>query len=337
MIQDPQGTSPNGLEQNESTSKLNRFLETFSLKRAGAFLGILTAVGGLVGVLIGVNKWYSEKPNVEVEISQIDLVSYISASNARTLNEKTLPALNKIEVDYSDITDDHIVNLMRDTYNLFVYSNEVAIKHPDQSAEESTDSYPKDGDYLVQVRDSFAVSIKNLTDKKNKASGDVRKRYEELIARLTEEQKKIQDVESMLKISLVTRVENKSQLSNYMDSQAVLLFHKGETEFASVPQLVLEIKENENNPNAGRVEGYGVSSLIFEAEVDSLEKDNQDYVDLAFRKRAEGDEDYHLMLVIEDIKGNSWSEEALFSTFTQRSIKQDKKVAAGKVFESRDR
>ena len=111
------------------------------------------------------------------------------------------------------------------------------------------------------------------------------------------------------------------------------MFHKDETASISVPQMIVSQTEDETIPHQGIIEDRGVSSLIFEAEVNDLESDNEKYVDAAFKSRANNIEDYNIILVLQDIQDRLWHEQVMLSAFTESKIKKELKANAGDVFE----
>lgn len=318
------------LQTTQAQTKKNWFqVKDIPFKKIGAVVGSFAAAGSLIGLLIGVNKWFDERPNLDLEINQIDLVGYLPEASEKVISEKMITVLINLENQYVDITGDHVNNIIRDTYDFLINSNRVFVKYPEAGANSRN--------YLELLQESFEVNIAALESDAENASDDDESRYEVLIATLKEEQEEIKELETPLKISMTVRVENSSRLSNYMNSQAVLLLHRNEQEYSSVPKIILDLVEEGDVDNSGKVEGYGVSSITFESEVEVLEQDSQHDVDIAFKKRPEGDEDYTLMFVLEDIKGKPWHEQALFSAFTEQNKKDELRVKAESVFDNRER
>ncbi|NEZ60132.1 hypothetical protein [Adonisia turfae] len=327
-------TQPNTVENSQASKNVHKssknWFQDIPLKKIGTFVGSLAAIGSLVGVFFAVNKWIEERPSIEIEISQIDLVGYLPEDRKQILREKTIVILSNLESEYAELTGNYVNNIIRDAYGLFLNANKVFVEYPEANSEPQN--------YLEILQNSFSDNIEQLKSLQEKASDESKPKYDKLISAIEEEQKIIEDLELPLKISTTVRAENSSRLSNYMNSQAILLLHRNEEEYSSVPKVILDLVEDpsEDSPNNGKVEGYGVSSLTFESEIDKLEKDSQHSVDIAFKKRPEGDEDYTLIFVLEDIKERLWHEQALFSVFTEQNKKNELRASAKKVFEARE-
>ena len=322
-------TVENTQTSNNSHKSPKNWLQDIPFKKIGAFVGSLAAIGSLTGVFFAVNKWMEERPSIEIEISQIDLVGYLPEDRKQLL-EKTALSLSNLESEYADLTEQHVNNIFRDASGLFLNADKVFVAYPEANAD------PKN--YLEILKKSFSSNIEGLKSLREEASDETKQKYDQLISAIEEEQKTIEDLELPLKISTTVRAENSSRLSNYMNSQAILLLHRNEEEYSSVPKVILDLVEDpsKDNPSNGKVEGYGVSSLTFESEIDKLEKDSQHSVDIAFKKRPEGDEDYTLIFVLEDIKERLWHEQALFSVFTEQNKKNELRASAKEVFEARE-
>ena len=311
--------------------------DRINFQQIGAFIGGVAAIGSLVGVAVAAYTFLDESPKLEISISELDLIGYIPQSDQRILLEEVSQDLATLEQNYSDIVDEYIIQLLRETYELLISAEQAAIKYTDGTPGEQPDNR------LETYQKNFTNTIEELEENKNKAPEESKEKYTSLINGLKRIKTTAEKIQLKDKISLELSVENGSRLSNYLHSQGILIFRQDETVFAAVPQIIMKLVDEERRftsagievekiPDAGKIGGHEVSSFTFEAELENLEKDNQDYVELAFQDRAAGDDKYTLMFAIEDVKEEMWHKEAEFSTFTERRIKQELKTKVEPIF-----
>jgi len=315
-----------------------------NFQRVGAVIGSLAALGSLIGLIIAINKWQEEKPNLKIEVSEVDLVKYVSEPEIESVRPQEIyNELIQIEASYQSITERHVLNVIEDFYDFFTNTDRVGIEYPETNSDE-----PDLKEVLENTLETSIEDLKSLqrnassapspndsnsdNSEGNNGSLTDEQRYSAVITKLERIQKIVNGIETKKKVIIEVRVENGSRLSNYVDSQGILMFYRDETSFSTIPQIVVSIEDDEDNLDSGKIDGYGVNSITLRAEFDDLEKDYQNYTDFAFKARADGDETYNLIFAIEDIKGKMWYEEALFSTFTEKTVKDGLKIKAEGIF-----
>ena len=192
---------------------------------------------------------------------------------------------------------------------------------------------------MQNFQETLTQVLLELNTSKNDTEDEERKKqYEAVITGLTQIQENFNKVDPKEKVYLEVRIENSSRLSNYVNPQGILMFNRDEKEYSSIPQIIVRIDDDENgNVNAGKIDGYGVTAIALEANIEDLDADAETYTNLAFEDRSLGDAEYSLIFVIEDIKGRVWYEESSFSTFTTQSIKNELKSKGGKIFKRTNR
>ncbi|NEZ54113.1 hypothetical protein [Adonisia turfae] len=314
-----------------------RWRDRINFQQIGAFIGGVAAIGSLVGVAFAVYTFLDESPKLEISISELDLIGYIPQSDQRILETEIFRDLLALEETYSGIVDEYVIQLMRETYELLINAERAAVQYTDGTPGEQPD------DRLETYQKNFSSTITELEKRRDNASEENKEKYSNLISGLTRIKSTADKIQLKDKIFLELSVENGSRLSNYLHSQGILIFRQEETVFAAVPQIIMNLVDEERRytsegieiekiPDAGKIGGHEVSSFTFEAELENLEKDNQEYVELAFQDRAGGDDKYTLMFAIEDVKEEMWHKEAEFSTFTARRTKQELKTKVEPIF-----
>lgn len=324
-------------------SSARTFLESRpSLKKIATFIGALAAMGSLLGVFITVNKRLEERAQLEIEVTEIDLIKYVPETQIQTFKLGNIfTELENIEQNNSEVTQDYIFDIAEKAYALVQNFSRVSIEFPEHGSREV--------DFLKEFNEILDTSIVELRELKEKAEGEEKgegeegeevktrvQKYTNVIDRLETIQESFQKVEPKTKVYLEARIENGSRLSNYVNPQGILMFNKDEKDYSSIPQIVVEV-DAADDITAGKVDGYGVTAITLNAEMEDLDTDARTYTELAFQDRAIGDEEYGLILALEDIKGRVWHEKVSFSTFTEQNIKNQLKTKGGRIFRKTNR
>ena len=142
-------------KQNKKSRTGFQWKESSPLK----FLGKLGAVGGMIGFLITVNTWFSERPNLQIEIERVDLVQFIQESEIKKIEKDVINQLIALEYDYLDITEDYVNNLIQQIYNLLETSDGMFIKYPEDDSISS--------DPLKDFTDNLTAAIEHFNEKVN--------------------------------------------------------------------------------------------------------------------------------------------------------------------------
>lgn len=309
-----------------------------SLKKTATLIGAIAAVGSIIGAFITVNKWMEERAKLEIEVSEIDLVQYIPETQIQTFKLTNIfNELQDIEQKNSEVTQEYIYDIAEKAYALTQNFSRVSIESPEHGSRET--------DFLTEFNETLNTAIEELDELKKEAESagaeeeaegektQVEK-YTDVVNRLKIIQENFQKVEPKTRVYLEARIENGSRLSNYVNPQGILMFTKNERDYSSIPQIVVEVNDD---TVAGKVDGYGVTAIALSAEMEDLDTDARTYTELAFEDRAIGDEEYGLILALEDIKGRVWYEDASFSTFTEQNIKNQLKSKGGQIFRKTNR
>jgi hypothetical protein len=287
-----------------------------------ATIGTLAAiVTGVTAGVIGLNQYFSEQPNLSINVETISFQPDISW-------EEIIRKLVEIETANSRITGDAIVNSITEIENLLEKQKTSSEKTQKQLVDEVNTSLGKALEKLNEYQQSYLQG-----DEKINIKGAV-KAVEQIRNSITVN--KTDNPNQKNKVSIDLLIENQSRLQNGLYKTAVITFYKDKKTTLPITLQVQSIQDSENTKDSKNTEDNSIDDHSFKrfqlksSTIASLTPTHQEFITSAFAN------EYPYILVVKDISGKIWTLEDKALSFNIDKTGEELKQETLKIIEKKE-